>query len=86
VRRRGGTLFGGSIAPLENIYLLAFAMLVSPVYWGFRAVHLNTRTLPEKLPGYADHLDDIWMPCGALLLQSVILLVLAVAYLKRKDA
>ena len=60
-------------------------MALSPVYWAYRGIHRATTTLPPELPMHMDYDDSVWIPCVALLVQTVVLLGLTAWFLRRKD-
>jgi hypothetical protein len=78
-------IFGGGIMAVGTGLLYLLSGTFSSVYWAFRGAHLNANLVPEKFPGWVPYTDNFWLPCEALLLQTAILLVLTVVFLKRKD-
>jgi ABC-type multidrug transport system ATPase subunit len=78
-------IFGGGIMAVGTGLLYLLSGTFSSVYWAFRGAHLNANLLPEKFPGWVPYTDTFWLPCEALLLQTAILLLLTVVFLKRKD-
>ncbi len=79
-------ILGGGVLDVNEGLLHALAWALSPVYWAFRAVHLNAHQLPEGFPGWVSHGNDLALPCRALLIQCAALLVLTWWFMKRKDA
>lgn len=78
-------IFGGGIMAVGAGLLYYLAGTFSSVYWAYRAVHTGTGQLPAGYPGDVFPNDDLGLPVAALLLQTVILLVLTLVFLKRKD-
>jgi hypothetical protein len=66
--------------------LYYLAVVLSPVYWAYRAVHLGASTLPEIIPGKVNYADSGWLPAVALGIQCLIFLLLTAWFLKRKDS
>jgi hypothetical protein len=79
-------ILGGGILGVEGGALRSLAMGLSPVYWGYRAVHRGAQHLPEGFPGHVRYGDGAALPCLALLAQTVVLLVLTAWFLRRKEA
>jgi ABC-type multidrug transport system ATPase subunit len=79
-------ILGGGILGVDGGALRWLAMGLSPVYWGYRAVHLGAHELPEGFPGHVGYPDTAVLPCAALLVQTVVLLVFTAWFLRRKEA
>jgi hypothetical protein len=78
-------ILGGGLLNIKDGSLFYLAATVSPVYWGYRAVHQGAQAIPAQFPGHVDYADSITLPCQALLLQTLVLLLLTAWCLKRKD-
>jgi ABC-type multidrug transport system ATPase subunit len=78
-------ILGGGIVSVQQGTLYYLAALLSPVYWGYRAVHRGANELPPDFPGYVDYLDGIGLPSLALVMQMFVLLALTWWFMKRKD-
>ena len=78
-------ILGGGILPIHSGPLHAAAVLLSPAYWGFRAVRRGATTLPADLPFTMSYNDSVGLACLALALQAVALLVLSAWALRQKD-
>ena len=79
-------ILGGGIMSVNSGGLYWLAMAISPVYWGFRAIHRGAGALPQGYPGYTPHADDALWPCLALVAQTVVLLGMTWVFLRRKQA
>jgi ABC-type multidrug transport system ATPase subunit len=79
-------ILGGGVLPVKSGVLLWIAMLVSPTYWAFRATRTGETTLPVDFPIRMDYEDTLWLPCAVLVAQTLILLLLTLFVLRRKDA
>jgi ABC-type multidrug transport system ATPase subunit len=79
-------ILGGGILGVETGGLRWLAMGLSPVYWGYRAVHRGAQGLPEGFPGHVSYADDAVLPSVALCIQTAVLLVLTAWFLRRKEA
>ena len=79
-------ILGGGFLDVSKGLMNTLATTMSPVYWAFRAVHLYANNLPQEYPGHVPYVNDVVVPCEALIIQSVSLLVLTWWFLKRKDA
>jgi ABC-type multidrug transport system ATPase subunit len=78
-------ILGGGLLPVKHEPLHALAMVLSPVYWAYRGIHQGATRLPPELPMHMDYDERVWIPCVALLAQTVLLLVLTGWFLWRKD-
>jgi ABC-type multidrug transport system ATPase subunit len=78
-------ILGGGILSVESGLLHWLAVVLSPVYWAYRAVHCGAWDLPSNFPGFAIHPDEIHWPCLALVVQTGLLLLLTAIALRRKD-
>jgi ABC-type multidrug transport system ATPase subunit len=79
-------ILGGGILSVDEGPLRWLAMALSPVYWGFRAVHKGGHVLPAGFPGHVPYEAGAALPCEALVLQTVVLLLLTAWFLYRKEA
>jgi ABC-type multidrug transport system ATPase subunit len=79
-------ILGGGIISVSAGLLHYLAITLSPVYWAFRAVHLGAAQLPRGFPLRVNYEDGLWLPCRALILQTVLLLLLTAWFMRRKDA
>jgi ABC-type multidrug transport system ATPase subunit len=79
-------ILGGGIMTVNTGVLHWLAVTLSPVYWAYRAVHLGAHEVPRGFPGRTDYEDGLGLPCLALSVQMVLLLVLTAWFLKRKDS
>ncbi|HEV3116186.1 MAG TPA: ATP-binding cassette domain-containing protein [Gemmataceae bacterium] len=78
-------ILGGSIIQVSGGPLFWLAAVASPVYWGYRAIHLGASRLPSYIPGYIKHPDHLTLACFFLGLQTVVLLVATAWSLRQKD-
>jgi ABC-type transport system involved in multi-copper enzyme maturation permease subunit len=78
-------ILGGGILPIKDGPLYVLAELLSPAYWAYRAVQRGATTLPQDLPWHMDYNDSVWIACVALVVQTVVLLLLTVIFLRAKD-
>jgi hypothetical protein len=78
-------ILGGGFLDVSHGLLHGLAQWLSPVYWAYRAAHLNAKALPQGFPGHVPYGDDLVRPCEALLGQCAGLLALTWWFLKRKD-
>jgi hypothetical protein len=78
-------ILGGGILSVNRGLIQLLAWALSPVYWAYRAVHLGANQLPRDFPLYRPYEDGVGLPCLALALQTVALLVATAWFLKRKD-
>jgi ABC-type multidrug transport system ATPase subunit/ABC-type multidrug transport system permease subunit len=78
-------ILGGGLLPVKHEPLRGLAMSLSPVYWAYRGIHRGATRLPEALPMHMDYDEHVWIPCAALLVQTVVLLGLTAWFLRRKD-
>jgi ABC-type multidrug transport system ATPase subunit len=78
-------ILGGGIMPVKDGVLYALAVVLSPVYWAFRAVRKGTNTLPDYSGYQTDYHENPYFACGILLVQLVVLLILTAWFLRRKD-
>ncbi len=79
-------ILGGGFLDVSKGLLFDLAAVLSPVYWAFRAVHLGAHQLPEGFPQHVEYEDNLWLPCLALVAQTVVLLGLTAWFLRRKEA
>jgi ABC-type multidrug transport system ATPase subunit len=79
-------ILGGGILTVDDGPVRWLAMTLSPVYWAFRAVHLGAQHLQAGFPGHVSYSDALALPCAALLIQTMMLLVLTAWFLERKEA
>jgi ABC transport system ATP-binding/permease protein len=79
-------ILGGGMIPVHDSGpLMLLSMIISPVYWAFRAIHLGAKNLPEGFPQRVPYDDSVLWPCLALTLQLILLLAGTVWCLRRKD-
>jgi hypothetical protein len=78
-------ILGGGILPIKGGPLHILAELLSPAYWGYRAVQRGATTMPADLPWHMDYNDSVWIACAALALQMVVLLITTAVFLRAKD-
>ena len=79
-------ILGGGILSVNSGGLYWMAMTISPVYWGFRAIHRGANALPPGFPGYKPYPDDALWPCLALVAQTFVMLGMTWVFLRRKQA
>jgi ABC-type multidrug transport system ATPase subunit len=80
-------ILGGGVLVIRSGTLLSWvAMLLSPVYWAYRAARTGETELPDVLPMHMDYDDTLWLPCAVLLAQTVVLFLATMWMLRRKDA
>jgi ABC-type multidrug transport system ATPase subunit len=77
-------ILSGGILPVDDSPVRFLAWPLSPVYWAYRAIIRGRGALPAGF-GHSDVPDGAVFPCEMLLLQTVVLLLLTVWFLKRKD-
>jgi hypothetical protein len=79
-------ILGGGILSIRSGPLYYIAVLFSPAYWGFRAVHTGvTNVLPKDFPYHMDYEETVGLPVAALAVQMVVLLAATAWFLRRKD-
>jgi ABC-type multidrug transport system ATPase subunit len=78
-------ILGGGLLDVHHGVLYQLAITLSPVYWGYRAIHLGASTLPAGFPGYVPYQEGMLLPCLALGGQMAVLLLATVVFLKRKE-
>jgi hypothetical protein len=79
-------ILGGGILFIREGPLYYVAVLLSPAYWAYRAVHVGVHNvLPSDLPGHMDYAETVWLPVLALTVQMVVLLLLTAWFLRQKD-
>jgi hypothetical protein len=79
-------ILGGGILAVHEGVVHWLAVLLSPVYWAFRGVHLGANQLAPDFPLYRDYPDGVLGPCLALAAQALVLLLATAWFMKRKDA
>ncbi len=79
-------ILGGGILSVNSGGLYWLAMAISPVYWGFRAIHRGANALPDGFPGHTPYPDDALWPSLALVAQTVVMLGMTWVFLRRKQA
>src|SRR6185312_16935971 len=79
-------ILGGGILDVQHGPLAILAMSLSPVYWGYRAVHRGAGALPDGFPGHVDYRDGLMLPCTMLTLQAFVMLAATAWALRRKEA
>src|SRR5205085_9423067 len=75
-------ILGGGFLDVSKGLLSWLAAGLSPVFWAFRAAHLNADKLPEGFPGRVPWHDELALPCQALLAQFVVLMLLTWWFLR----
>jgi ABC-type multidrug transport system ATPase subunit len=78
-------ILGGGVLAVDAGVLYLLATTLSPVYWAYRAVRLHADELPSSFPGAALHPDSVALPCVALGVQMVLLLLLTAGFMRAKD-
>jgi ABC-type multidrug transport system permease subunit len=78
-------ILGGGLMPVATQPLYGLAVLLSPVYWAYRAAHRGAQELPVISSYHVEYGDGIRLPCLALLAQAAVLLLLTAWSLRRKD-
>jgi hypothetical protein len=79
-------ILGGGILAISEGPLYIIAVLFSPAYWAFRAVHTGVKdVLPEDFPWHMDYDENVWLPLVALTIQMLVLLALTAWFLRQKD-
>ena len=79
-------ILGGGVLSVNKMPLSLLALTLSPVYWGFRAIHLGAGALPKDFPLYRGYADGMALPCLVLGAQALVLLLATAWFMKRKDA
>jgi ABC-type multidrug transport system ATPase subunit len=78
-------ILGGGIMPVKGGLLYWLAVILSPVYWAYRAVRTGTTDLPDYTGYRMDYAELPWVACLALAVQGAVLLALTAWFLKAKD-
>ena len=78
-------ILGGGMMPVKDGVLYVMAVLASPAYWAYRAVHLGASRLPSFMDFRMSYEDNAWVGCAGMAVQLVVLLVLTAWFLRRKD-
>lgn len=78
-------ILGGGFLSVDTGVLHYLAVLLSPVYWAYRAVHRGADNLPDMYPGKVNYPDSLWAPSAALVIQMAVLLLLTAVFLRKKD-
>jgi ABC-type multidrug transport system ATPase subunit len=78
-------ILGGGIMPVIDGVLYLLAVVLSPVYWAFRAVRRGTHDLPDYSGYQTDYSDDPLLAGSVLVVQLMVLLILTAWFLRRKD-
>jgi hypothetical protein len=71
--------------PVTDGVLYWLAVILSPVYWAFRAVRTGTNDLPDYSGYRMEYNEEPWIACAALAIQLVVLLGLTTWFLRSKD-
>src|SRR5262249_23455517 len=79
-------ILGGGFLDVSKEPLSWLASGLSPVFWAFRAAHLNADKLPIGFPGRVPWTDDLVRPCQALIAQFLVLMLLTWWFLRQKSA
>jgi ABC-type multidrug transport system ATPase subunit len=78
-------ILGGAIISVRGYALSVLAWTLSPVYWGYQAIHRGSAQLPLYHPMRLEHDFPLTLACGALAVQTLVLLGLTAWFLRRKD-
>jgi ABC-2 type transporter len=78
-------ILGGGIMPVKGGVLEVLAMLLSPVYWAYRAIHRGADQLPRFISYHMDYADNALLPCAVLVAELVLLLGATAWCLRQKD-
>jgi ABC-type multidrug transport system ATPase subunit len=78
-------ILGGGVIAVRGGVLFLVAGLLSPAYWGYRAVRRGACDLPKDFYYHMDYDDRVWLACAALAIQMVVLLLATAWFLRRKD-
>jgi ABC-type multidrug transport system ATPase subunit len=78
-------ILGGAIIPVKGEPINTLATLLSPVCWGFRAVHRGSNLLPDYHPLHQSADFTVRGSCVALGVQMVVMLIATAWFLKMKD-
>jgi ABC transport system ATP-binding/permease protein len=78
-------ILGGGIIAVRDGALYWMGVILSPVYWAFRAMRKGTSELPEYSGYRLDYSEDPWQACAMLAVQLVVMLCLTTFMLRRKD-
>jgi ABC-type multidrug transport system ATPase subunit len=78
-------ILGGGIMPVKDGVLYILAVVLSPVYWAFRAVRKGTNDLPDYSGYRMDYTENPWFACAMLVAQLAVLMILTAWFLRRKD-
>jgi ABC-type multidrug transport system ATPase subunit len=78
-------ILGGAIIPVKGEPINTLATLLSPVCWGFRAVHRGSNLLPDYHPLHQSSDFTVRGSCFALGVQMVVMLVATAWFLRMKD-
>ena len=80
-------ILGGGILSLEMPLLKATAMTLSPAFWAYDAIRSGAAAVPDYIPELKppNTPDDLWLPCIALSIQIVVLLLATAWFLRQKD-
>jgi hypothetical protein len=65
--------------------LRLLALTVSPVYWAYRGIHRGATTLPPDFPFSESYNDSVWLSCLAMMIQTALLFLATIWFLRRKD-
>jgi ABC-type multidrug transport system ATPase subunit len=79
-------LLGGGFLPIRHGVMYWLAAIGSPVYWAYRAARQGAHRFPESLPFSSPFLDNAVIPCEALAVQTVVMLLLTAVFLRRKGS
>lgn len=78
-------ILGGAIIPIRGEPISTLSALISPVCWGFRAVHRGSHLLPSYHPFHLTEDFKVVTVVVALTIQMVVMLGLTGWFLKLKD-
>jgi len=79
-------ILGGGLVTVGHGVLRILAYVLSPVYWGYRAVHRGaTDVLPPDFPFHQNYDDRVWISCVVLAGIAAVLLAATAWFLQQKD-
>ncbi|MFO0876713.1 MAG: ATP-binding cassette domain-containing protein [Gemmataceae bacterium] len=78
-------ILGGGVIAVQSGLLYYLALVLSPVYWAYRAIHIGAGELPPDYPGFVPYSDGVMWPCVALTAQLIILVGLTWWFMKARD-
>jgi ABC-type multidrug transport system ATPase subunit len=78
-------ILGGAIIPIKGEPISTLANLISPVCWGFRAIHRGSNLLPSYHPFHLTEDYRVLDVALALTAQMLVMIAMTAWFLKRKD-